>query len=213
MSAQLKIYTDNAHTSEVAHTAQNSTTTAGGTQNVGTTSLQVTLTTGMPSQGYVDIDTGGNLETLPYSSIIDSTHIGLAKATTISHASGVAVVQWYYSLAIGNQSTGIANDGSNATPNGVGTNVATWYLYNAGDQTAQNITLATSNSAPSTALGFTDTLISITSASASFAASQSPSNISAGSQQQFWLVAEVASGQSNAANPQICIVNVTYQSV
>lgn len=211
MPAQLKIYTDSGHSSEVAHTAQNSTTTAGGTQNAGTTSLQVTSTTSMPAQGFVDIDTGGNLETLPYSSIVDGTHIGLAKATTINHASGVAVVQWYYSLAVGDQTNGIVNDGSESTPTGV--NTATWYCYNAGDQTAQNVSLATSNANPSTALGFSDTLISITNATSGFATSVSPSNIASGSQQQFWLVAEVASGQSNAANPQICVVNVAYQSV
>lgn len=211
MPAQLKIYTDNAHSSEVAHTAQNSTTTAGGTQPIGTTSLAVTSTAGMPSQGFIDVDTAGNLETLPYSSIIDSTHIGLAKATTIAHATGVAVVQWYYSLAVGDQTNGIINDGTEDVPTGANTN--TWYLYNAGDQTAQNVTVATSNASPSTALGFADTLISITSSSTGFATSVSPANIAAGSQQQFWLVAEVASGQSNVANPQICVVNVSYQSV
>lgn len=211
MPAQLKIFTDAGHTNEVAHTTQNSTTTAGGTQAVGTTSLQVTSTSGMPSQGFVDIDTGGNLETLPYSSIIDSTHLGLAKATAISHASGVAVVQWYYLLAVGDQTNGILNDGSESTPQSANTN--TWYLYNAGDQTAQNVSLATSNASPSTALGFSDSLISITSASSGFAASVAPANIAAGAQQQFWLVAEVASGQSNVANPQICVVNISYQSV
>lgn len=211
MPAQLKLYTDNNHSSEVAHTANVSTTTAGSTQGIGTTSLQVISTSGMPSQGFVDIDTSANLETLPYSSIIDGTHIGLAKATTISHASGVAVVQWYYSLAVGDQTNGIVNDGSEATPTASNTN--TWYCYNAGDQTAQNVTIATSNASPSTALGYSDTLISITSSSTGFAASVTPANISAGSQQQFWLVAEIASGQSNAANPQECVVNFSYQSV
>lgn len=211
MPAQLKLYTDNNHSSEVAHTANVSTTTAGSTQGIGTTSLQVTSTSGMPSQGFVDIDTSANLETLPYSSIIDGTHIGLAKATTISHASGVAVVQWYYSLAVGDQTNGIVNDGSEATPTGANTN--TWYCYNAGDQAAQNITLATSNASPSTPLGYSDSLISITSSTTGFAASVSPANLAAGSQQQFWVVAEVASGQSNAANPQICVVNTAYQSV
>ena len=212
MPAQLKIYTDSGHSSEVAHTAQNSTTTAGGTQAIGTTSLQVTSTSGMPAQGFVDIDTAGNLETLPYSSIIDSTHIGLAKATTISHATGVAVVQWYYSLAIGDQSNGILNDGTNAGPNSP-TNVATWYCYNAGDQTAQNVSLATSNASPSTVLGYSDTLISITNASSGLAASVTPANITAGSQQQFWLCAEIGSGQSPASNPQVCVLNASYQSV
>lgn len=211
MPAQLKFYTDSGHSSEVAHTANVSTTTAGSVQGIGTTSLQVTSTTNMPAQGFVDIDTGGNLETLPYSSIIDSTHIGLAKATTISHASGVAVVQWYYSLAIGDQTNGIVNDGSESTP--TASNTDTYYLYNAGDQTAQSVSLATSNASPSTPLGYSDTLISITSSSSGFANSVTPADIDAGSQQQFWLVAEVASGQSNVANPQICVVNTTYQSV
>lgn len=211
MPAHLKIYTDNAHSSEVAHTTQNATTTAGGTQDAGTISLQVTSTSGMPAQGVVDIDSGGNLETLPYSSIIDGTHIGLAQATAISHASGVAVAQWYYALAIGDQSTGIVNDDSESTP--TSENTATWYLYNAGDQTAQNVSLATSSSSPSTALGFADTLISITSASTGFASSVTPSDIAAGAQQQIWLVAQVGSGQSPAANPQVCVLDIAYQSV
>src|SRR5487761_1142703 len=210
MPAQLKFYTDSGHSSEVAHTAQNSTTTAGSTQGIGTTTLQVTSTASMPAQGYVDIDTSTNLETLPYNSVVDSTHLALAKATAISHASGVAVVQWYYSLAVGDQTNGIANDGTNAAPNGVGVNVATWYCYNAGDQTAQSITLETVSGSPDTTLGLSDTLISITSATASFAASVTPANLAAGSQQQFWVVAEVASGQSNVANPQICTVNTLY---
>ena len=140
---------------------------------------------------------------MPYNDVVDSTHLQLAKATAISHASGVAVVQWYYSLAVGDQTNGILNDGSNATPNGIGVNVATWYCYNAGDQTAQNVTLETVSGAPDTTLGLSDTLISITSATASFAASVTPANIAAGSQQQFWVVAEVASGQSNVADPQL----------
>lgn len=211
MPAQLKIYTDNAHSSEVAHTAAVSTSTTGGTQAIGTTSLEVTSTANMPAQGFVDVDTSANLETLPYSSIVDSTHIGLAKATTISHASGVAVVQWYYSLAIGNQSTGIVNDGTEDTPTGANTD--TWYLYNAGDQTAQGVSLATSNSSPSTTLGFADTSISITSSSTGFAASVTPADIAAGSQQQFWVCAEIGSGQSNAANPQVCVIGIDYESV
>lgn len=211
MPAQLKVYTDNSHTSEVAHTAAVSTTTSGGTQAIGTSSLEVTSTSGMPAQGFVDVDTSSNLETLPYSSIIDSTHIGLAKATTISHASGVAVVQWYYSLAVGDQSAGIINDGSEASPTGANTN--TYYCYNAGDQAAQNVSLATSNSSPSTMLGFSDTSISITNSSTGFATSVTPANITAGSQQQFWVVAEIGSGQSNVANPQVCVLDITYQSV
>jgi len=212
MVALLKMYTDAGHTSEVAHSPGVSTTTAGGTQTAGTTTLQVASTTNMAPQGVVDIDAGGNLETLPYAAIIDSTHISLAKATTLDHANGVAVVQWYYSLAVGDQATGILNDGSNAAPNG-SINVASWYLYNAGDQTAQSIDLATVSGAPSTPLGYTDTLLSITNATSGFATSVTPPDLAAGSVRQFWACEEVGTGQSNAANPQACALAISYQSV
>lgn len=211
MPALLKVYTDSGHSSEVAHTAQNSTTTAGGTQNSGTTSLQVVSTAGMPAQGVVDIDTSSNLETIGYTSIIDATHIGLAKATTINHASGVAVVQWYYLLSIGDQTNGIVNDGSQATP--TASNVGTWYAYNAGDQTAQQIVFSTSSASPSTANGLTDTVISVTSNSSGFASSVAPSNIATGSQQQFWICEEIPSGQGNIPGTQLCVLNLQYQSV
>jgi hypothetical protein len=212
MSALLKVYIDSGHTSEVAHTAQNSTTTAGGTQAIGTVNLQVTSTTSMPAQGMVDIDTAGNLETIAYTAVADSTHLTLAKATTISHATGVAVVQWVYVLAVGDQTNGIINDGTMSTPQSP-TNVGTWYVYNAGDQQAQSPTFATSNASPSTTSGFADTLVSITSASASFATSVSPTAINAGSQQQIWVVAEIATGQSNVNNPQLCLINLSYSSI
>lgn len=212
MVAFLRAYTDSGHTSEVAHSPAVSTTTAGGTQNAGTTTLQVTSTTNMAPQGAIDIDTGPNLESLPYSAIIDSTHLSLAKPTTINHASGVAVVQWYYSLAVGDQVTGILNDGSNASPNG-NINVATWYLYNAGDQTAQSIDLATVSGAPSTPLGYTDTLLSITNATSGFATSVTPPDLASGGVRQFWACEEVATGQSPAANPQACALAISYQSV
>jgi hypothetical protein len=211
MPALLKVYTDSGHTSEVAHTAQNSTATAGGTQNSGTTSLQVVSTANMPAQGVIDIDSGGNLETIAYTGIADATHITLAKATAISHASGVAVVQWYYSLAVGDQVNGILNDGSQVTP--TVSNVATWYLYNAGDQIAQNVVLSTSPASPSTTSGYADTLVSITSNSSGFLASVFPSNIAIGGVQQFWICEEVPSGQSNIPGTQVCLLNLQYQSV
>lgn len=211
MPALLKVYTDAGHTAEVAHTSQNATTTAGGTQNSGTTSLQVSSTANMPAQGIVDIDTSGNLETIPYTAVTDATHLALAKATTISHASGVAVVQWAYVLSVGDQSLGIVNDGSQATP--TVSNVATWYAYNAGDQTALSPTFSASSASPSTTSGYADTLISITSNSSGFAASVSPSNIAAGAQQQFWVCEEVPTGQSNIPGTQLCTINLQYQSV
>lgn len=211
MSALLKVYTDAGHTSEVAHTAQVSTTTAGGTQGIGTTSLQVSSTASMPAQGVIDIDTAGNLETIAYTSIIDSSHIGLAKATSISHASGVAVVQWYYVLAVGDQTNGIVNDGTQSTP--TINNVGTWYAYNSGDQVALNPTFSTSSPSPSTSSGFADTVISVTSNSAGFAASVSPPNIAVGGTQQFWICEEIPAGQSNIPGTQLCVLNLQYQSV
>lgn len=211
MSALLKVYTDAGHTSEVAHTAQNSTVTAGGTQAIGTTNLQVSSTAGMPSQGVVDIDAGGNLETIAYVGIPDSTHLTLAKATAISHAAGVAVVQWYYALPVGDQTNGVVNDGSQANP--TGSNTATWYLYNAGDQTAQSVTLSASSSSPSTTSGYADTVISITSSSAGFATSVSPANMAAGAVQQFWIAEEVQQGQGNTPSQQVCVLSFAYQSL
>lgn len=211
MSAILKIYTDSGHTSEVTHTPYVSTTLSGNA-SIGATSITVASTTNMPSQGYIDIDTGGSLETVPYASLSGTT-INLAKALTGAHSGGAAVVQWYYFLAIGDQTNGILNDGTNATPNG--NNTATWYLYNAGDQTAQAITLSTSNASPSTPDGYTDTLISITGSSSGFSTSVTPSNLATGATQQFWLVAEIPGGQalSGSANPQICLININAQSL
>lgn len=209
MSALLKVYTDNAHTSEVAHTAQNSTTLNGAT-SIGATSIVVASTTGWPAQGVIDIDTSTNLETVAYTSVSGTT-VNLSSALANAHATGVAVVQWYYSLAIGDQTNGILNDGTNATPDV--NNTATWYCYNAGTQVAQNISMATSNASPSTTSGYTDTVVSITSATTGFAASVTPANLNVGAQQQFWVAAEIPSGQSNAGNPQVCVVNLTYQSI
>lgn len=211
MSALLRVYTDNAHTNEVAHTAQNSTTTAGGTQGIGTTSLQVTSTAGMPAQGVVDIDTALNLETIAYTQVLDATHLTLAKATAISHVSGVVVVQWYYQLNIGDQVNGILNDGSQSAP--TGSNTATWYVFNAGDQTALNPTFSVASTSPATADGIADTLISITSSGTGFATSVSPANIVVGGQWQIWIAEEVPLGQGNTPGTQIGVLSLLYQSV
>lgn len=209
MSAFLKVYTDSGHTSEVAHTTNISTTLNGAT-SIGATSIVLTSTTGMPAQGYLDIDTAGSLETVQYTSISGTT-VNLAKALANAHSNGVTVVQWYYLLAVGDQTNGIVNDGTQASPTGL--NTATWYLYNAGDQTAQSPTIATSSGGNSTTSGYADTLVSITSSTTGFATSVSPSNITAGSTQQFWVCAEIPSGQSNVGNPQICVINITYNSI
>lgn len=212
MPAILKVYTDSGHTNEVAHTTQNSTTLNGG-PSAGATALTLTSTSGWPTAGMLDIidGTNGN-ETIPYFGLSGNV-VQLAKPTGVSHANGLTVNQWYYLLAVGDQTNGIPNDGTNAAPNSP-TNVGTWYVYNAGDQTATSPVFATSNASPSTTEGFSDTLISITSASASFAASQSPSNITAGSQQQVWVVAEIPTGQNPAGtNPQLCLINLTFNSI
>lgn len=210
MPAILKVYTDSAHTTEVAHTTQNATT-LNGALAAGATSATLTSTAGMPTQGMLDIidGTNGN-ETIPYYGLSGNV-VQLAKATGVAHATGLTVNQWYYQLAVGDQTNGIANDGTAATP--VAANTATWYAYNAGDQVAQSPTLATVSGAPSTTQGFSDTLISVTSATAGFAASVSPANIAVGGQQQFWVVAEIPSGQSNANNPQLCQLTISYSSI
>jgi hypothetical protein len=211
MPAQLKVYTDSGHSSEVAHTTANGTT-LNGAVSAGAASIIVTSTTGWPSQGFIDIvdGTNGN-ETIPYTSISGTT-VNLAKVTASAHASGLTVNQWVYVLAVGDQTNGILNDGSNASPNGT-TNVGTWYLYNAGDQVAQSPSIATSNTSPSTTSGYSDTVVSITSASTGFGTSVSPSNINAGSQQQFWVAAQIPSGQSGINNPQQCVINISYSSI
>lgn len=212
MSAILKVYTDAGHTSEVAHTTQNATTTAGGTQNAGTTSLQVTSTANMPTQGIIDIIDGVNgNETIAYINVTDATHLALATATTHNHPISTTVNQWYYALAVGDQTNGILNDGTNAGPTGL--NTGTWYIYNAGDQTAQNIVLSTSSASPSSTNGFTDTVISITSANSGFGTSLTPANLTAGSVQQIWIAEEVPANQGNTPTTQICVLNLTYQSV
>lgn len=210
MPAQLKIYTDSGHTSEVTHTT-NVSTTLNGAVSAGASSIVVASTTGMPNQGYIDIVDGSNgNETIPYTSISGTT-INLAKVTAFAHTTGLTINQWVYILAVGDQTNGIPNDGSASTP--VAANTATWYLYNAGDQVAQSPSIATSNSAPSTTSGFADTQISITSATSGFSSSVSPTNIAAGSQVQFWVTALIPSGQSGIGNPQQCVINVSYSSI
>lgn len=213
MPAILKVYTDNAHTNEVAHTAQNSSTlNNGGTLNSGATFFTVTNASGWPTYGMLDIDTAGNLETIPYFGLSGNV-LQLSKPTGINHANAVSVVQWNYQLAVGDQTNGIANDGTNATPNSP-TNVGTWYVYNAGDQAATSVAFSTSNASPSTTQGFADTVISITSSLAGFATSVSPSNLAAGSQQQIWVCAEIPSAQNPAGtNPQLCLINLNFNSI
>lgn len=213
MSAFLKVYTDSGHTSEVAHTTNVGTTINNvGGYAAGVTQIVLTSVTGMPAQGYIDIidGTNGN-ETIQYTLISGNT-LTLATATAFTHPNSCVVNQWYYLLAVGDQTNGILADGSNAAPNSP-TNVGTWYVYNAGNQVAQSITIATSSGGSSTTSGFADTLISITSVSSGYAASVSPSNLNAGSQQQIWVVAEIPNGQSPVGNPQICVINITFQSI
>lgn len=213
MSAFLKVYIDSGHTSEVAHTTQNATTLNGGV-SAGATQITLTSTTNWPSQGYLDIidGTNGN-ETLAYYGLSGSTvNIARTGGLQFNHSSGLTVNQWYYQLAVGDQTNGIPNDGTASTP--VAANTASWYLYNAGDQTAQSPTLATSGASPSTTQGYADTLISITSSSSGFATSVAPGNITAGaSPTQFWVTAEIPSGQSAAGNPQVCTINISYNSI
>ena len=213
MSALLKVYTDSGHTSEVAHTTQNATTTNGALA-AGATTMTLTSTTGWPTQGYLDIvdATNGN-ETIAYYGLSGTT-VNIANTGGLAHLhpTGTTVNQWYYSLPIGDQTNGILNDGTNATPNA--NNTATFYAYNGGDQTAQNPTIAINTSASAdTTAGKADTLVSITSATTGFAASVAPANIAAAAQQQFWVVAEIPNGQSAAGNPQVCEVDLAWQSI
>jgi len=213
MSALLKVYTDSGHTSEVAHTTQNTTTT-NGALSAGATSMTLTSTTGWPTQGWLDIidGTNGN-ETIAYYGLSGNTvQIANTGGLAFLHPTGTTVNQWYYQLPIGDQVNGILNDGSNATPNV--NNTATFYTYNAGDQTAQSPTISVNTTASvDTTAGKADTLVSITSATTGFAASVSPANIAAGASQQFWVVAEIPNGQSAAGNPQVCEVDIAYSSI
>jgi hypothetical protein len=214
MSALLKVYTDSGHTTEVAHTTISSTTIeTGHAASAGDTVLYVTA---LPAaaQGWLDIvdGTNGN-ETIAYYGATGNT-VNIANTGGLAHLhpAGTTVNFWYYQLAVGDQTNGIPNDGTNATPDA--NNTAAFYAYNAGDQTAQSVSIAVNTSdAADTTAGKTDTLVSITSATSGFASSVTPANITSGSQQEFWVVAEIPNGQSAAGNPQICAVNITYQSI
>lgn len=210
-----KIYTTagTPPTNEVAHTAQNATTISGA-MLAGNAQLTLASATGWPTSGYLDITDGVNgNETIGFYGLSGSV-IQLAKPLAFNHPSGCTINWWYYSLAIGDQTSGIPNDGTNAAPNSP-TNVSTWYVYNPGDQVAQAVTLSTSSGAPSTPQGFADTLISLTSASSGFATSQTVGNLPAasGSGVQFWLVEEIPNGQSAAGNPQVCVINIAFSTV
>jgi hypothetical protein len=213
MPAFLKLYTDAGHTAEVAHTTDH-TATLNGLHAAGATTLTLTGSlAGWPTAGTLDIIDGANgNETLAYTSISGQV-VTLAKATATSHANGLTVNQWFYSLAIGDQTNGISNDGTNSTPNSP-TNVASWYVYNAGDQTAQGTAVATSNAAPSTTQGFADTEISKTSAATGFATSQALGDLTAGAAPtQVWVAALVPNNQSIVGNPQLCVLTLSYQTV
>ncbi|HEY7416952.1 MAG TPA: hypothetical protein VH593_17330, partial [Ktedonobacteraceae bacterium] len=160
MTALLKVYTDSLHTIEATHAPNIMTVISSSTTiSSGLTQLAVVSTAGMAPSGFIDLDTGSSLETLAYSSVSGNT-LNLLSATTQSHTGFAVVSQWYYLLGLGDQVNGFINDGTYATP--IAGNTATWYLVNVGDQTAQNISLATSNVTPSTADGVSGTLISIT---------------------------------------------------
>jgi hypothetical protein len=209
MSAFLKVYTDSGHSNEVSHTT-NINTTLNGAVSSGASSIIVHSTTGMPAQGVLDIIDGSNNETLAYSSIAGTT-IYLMTALGHNHADATTVNQWIYVLAVGDQTNGILNDGSESTPQSG--NTGTWYAYNAGDQSAQSPTISTSNASPSTTSGYNDTVVSITSSTTGFSTSVSPSNIASGAQVQFWVCAQVPSGQSVVGNPQECVINIAYSTV
>lgn len=214
MPAQLKVYSDAGHTTELAHTTNISTTinNAGG-YAPGATSITLTSTTGISQTGYIDIidATNGN-ETIPYISVVGNV-VTLMKATLFTHPNSCVVNQWYYALLVGDQVNGIAADGTQSTP--TGSNTATWYLYNAGDQQAQSPKINTvATSPPSTASGFADTLLSITSATAGFSNAVTPANMNAGDPPiQFWVCEEIPNGQSTTGNPQVCLLNIAWSSV
>ncbi len=216
MSAFLKIYSDNLHTVELAHNTDIATTiNHTGGYAAGATSIVVA--NALPGYGTIDIidATNGN-ETIAYATPtpgVASTTLNLLTPLAHLHPNNTVVNEWYYSLPVGDQTNGILNDGTNATPNGIGVNVQNFYIYNAGDQKAQNTNIATSNANPSTSSGYTDSLLSQTSATASFFASLNMGNIASGAQVQFWAVAEVTLGQTIVGNPQLCVVNLAYQSV
>lgn len=211
MSAILKVYTDSAHTSEVAHTTIYSTTL---TQAVvqGATVFQVGAGANWPAQGFIDIVDGvGGNETIAYYGLVNnSANVANTGGFAHAHAASAGALQWAYNLPVGDQVNGIVNDGTQSTP--TVQNVTTWYLYNGGDQTAQSPNLSTSSTSSSTQ-GFADSLVSCLNGSQSFTSSYSMANIVSGTSQEFWVAAEVPNGQSAAGNSQFCTINYTYQSI
>lgn len=211
MSAILKVYTDAAHTSEVAHTTVYATALSVAVV-AGATVFQVANGTNWPTQGMLDIVDGvtGN-ETIAYYGLVsNSANVANTGGFVHNHAASAGVLQWAYNLLVGDQTNGIVNDG---TQSGITVqNVTTWYLYNGGDQTAQSPQLTTSSTSSSTQ-GFADTLVSITANNSGFTSSASPAAIVSSTAQEFWVAAEVPNGQSAAGNPQFCTINITYQSI
>src|ERR1700737_1674281 len=102
MPGILKVYTDSGHASEVAHTTNLSSDIVGA-QSAGVTSLTLDSTTSWPTAGVIDIidGTNGN-ETIPYFGLSGTT-IQLAKPTAFLHPDECVVNQWYYLLAVGDQ--------------------------------------------------------------------------------------------------------------
>lgn len=211
MSAILKVYTDAAHTSEVAHTTVYATSLSVAVA-LGATVFQVANGANWPAQGFIDIvdGVGGNETVAYYGLVSNSANVANTGGFAHAHAASAGVIQWAYNLPVGDQTNGIVNDGTQSTP--TVQNVTTWYLYNGGDQTAQSPTITTASQSSSTQ-GFADTLISITSANSGFTSSASPAAIVSSTAQEFWVVAEVPNGQSAAGNPQFCTINVAYQSI
>jgi hypothetical protein len=213
MSALVKVYTDAAHTSEVAHTTMYQTSistalTAGGTV------INVANGSFWPTSGWLDIVDGvtGN-ETLAYYGLVNnSANIANTGGFAHNHAASAGVIQWTYNLPVGDQVNGIPNDGTQA---GITVqNVTTWYLYNAGDQPAQSLTIGTASQSSSTQ-GFADSLVSFSTAATSYSTSNAPVpvNLAALTTQEFWVASEVPSGQSAAGNPQFCTININYSSI
>lgn len=211
-SAFIQVYNDQAHTSEVTHTA-NVSTDLNGAVLAGATTITVDVVTGMPAAGVVDIDSGGaHPETIPYVNITGNV-LTLADALGFNHADEATVVQWYYLFNIPSNLAGIPNDGTQSTCATAPT-VSFWY-WNSGNQSAQNTVLSIQNVSPTTPQGFTDTTASVTSATTGCSQSISIGTVTAQTANAiaFWVDEQVPSGQSGVGNPQIGVVQFAYQSI
>src|SRR6266567_2479384 len=103
MPAFLKIYTDSAHTNEIGHTSLVAALMSNGsTLAAGASQIPVVNGALFPSSGYLDIDSGANLETITYTGV-SGNNLVLTKPTAINHVDGIVVVNWFYQLTINNQ--------------------------------------------------------------------------------------------------------------